>query len=170
MKTNLSSLMNMQAKYQEEYDEAAKNVLIYSRNIKTRELNGTETMLYDCKDDFNDNFEKLKKLEKVTSKIRATINKMNNEIKLSDNRTISEALADNISLRIMQDTYKSLLETKASNKRVTEVNNSYFEIKELNFDSKNLKDLYNEVTKKILDTDFEISKANSIEFDVDIDL
>ena len=38
MKTNLSSLMNMQAKYQEEYDEAAKNVLIYSRNIKTREL------------------------------------------------------------------------------------------------------------------------------------
>ena len=55
-----------------------------------------------------------------------------------------------------------------SKKRVTEVNNSYFECKTVNFDSKQLRERLEEIDNEIQKTDFEISKLNSIEFDIDL--
>ena len=68
----------------------------------------------------------------------------------------------------MKNYYESLLEKRDSKKRVAEVNNSYFECKTLNYDVEQIKKEYDEIEKKIQTTDFEISKLNSLEFDVDI--
>ena len=68
----------------------------------------------------------------------------------------------------MKNLYKYLLEQKNTKNRITEVNNSYFECKNVNFDAEKIKEEYDELEKKIQDTDFEISKLNSIEFDLEI--
>ena len=64
--------------------------------------------------------------------------------------------------------YNYLLSQKSVKKRVTEVNNSYFECKTINFDINQIREEYEILEKKIQDTDFEISKLNSIEFEIDI--
>lgn len=48
------------------------------------------------------------------------------------------------------------------------MNNSYFECKTVNFDQVKLRKEYEALEAKIQDTDFEISKLNSIEFEADI--
>ena len=53
-------------------------------------------------------------------------------------------------------------------RRVTEVNNSYFECKTVNFDIDEVKNELMVIESKIQNTDFEISKLNSIEFEIDI--
>ena len=90
----------------------------------------------------------------------------NNEFKLSDGRTIQQAIVDNTNLRKLKTTYENLLLLKNTKKRVTEVNNSYFESKTLNFDQNKLKKRLEEIDSEIQKTDFEISKLNSVEFSI----
>lgn len=52
--------------------------------------------------------------------------------------------------------------------RVTEVNNSYFQIQEINYNQEEIKSQIQQLDLKIRNTDFEISKLNSIEFDIDL--
>ena len=80
--------------------------------------------------------------------------------------TIQEAIVDNTNLRKLKQTYEQLLLFKSSKKRITEVNNSYFECKTINYDSKKLMEKLKEIDKEIQRTDFEISKLNSIEFEI----
>ena len=61
-----------------------------------------------------------------------------------------------------------LLNFRDVKKRVTEVNNSYFEVKTVNFDISQIKKESDELENLIQKTDFEISKLNSIEFTIDI--
>ena len=68
----------------------------------------------------------------------------------------------------MKSYYENLLDRRNSKRRVTEVNNSYFECKTLNYDVEKIQNEYDEIEKKIHKTDFEISKLNSKEFEVDI--
>ena len=68
----------------------------------------------------------------------------------------------------MKSLYSSLLNKRNSKRRVTEVNNSYFECKTLNYDIEKIKNENELIETKIQDTDFEISKLNSIEFEVNI--
>lgn len=71
-----------------------------------------------------------------------------------------------MNLRRLKVVLEQLLTLKNSKKRVTEVNNSYFECKTLNFDMNEIRNKLLEMDKKIQDTDFEISKLNSIEFEI----
>lgn len=66
----------------------------------------------------------------------------------------------------IKTTYERLLLLKNSKRRVTEVNNSYFECKNINFDSKELRKKLEKLDQDIQKTDFEISKLNSIEFKI----
>ena len=86
--------------------------------------------------------------------------------KLTDGRTIQEAIVDNANLRSVKTAYEELLNLKNTKKRVTEVNNSYFECKTLNFDMRDLKNKIKLIDEQIQKTDFEISKLNSIEFEI----
>ena len=55
-----------------------------------------------------------------------------------------------------------------SKQRVTEVNNSYFQIQEINYNQDEIKSQIQILDEKIRNTDFEISKLNSIEFEIDL--
>ena len=71
-----------------------------------------------------------------------------------------------MNLRKLKTIYEQLLTLKNSKRRVTEVNNSYFECRTLNFDAKKIKEKLEKISDEIQETDFEISKLNSIEFDI----
>ena len=90
----------------------------------------------------------------------------NNQFKLNDGRSIQQAIVDNTNLRKLKTVYEQLLLLKNSKKRVTEVNNSYFECKKVNFNSKQIREKLEKIDNKIQETDFEISKLNSVEFEI----
>ena len=88
------------------------------------------------------------------------------KVSLSDGRTIQQAIVDNNYLKRMKAAYEQLIYIKSSKKRCSEVTNSYFECKSVNFDIDLIRKRLSEIDKIIQDTDFEISKLNSIEFEI----
>lgn len=168
MKTNLSSLMNVVAEEERKFSEYGCNVNEYAYNTSIQELDGKVNVIEDYTEDFKKTFEEYKNTQIKITKIKSIIYEKNNTFKLPDGRTIQEAIVDNTNLRKMKSLYSSLLNKRNSKRRVTEVNNSYFECKTLNYDIEKIKNENELIEKKIQDTDFEISKLNSIEFEVNI--
>lgn len=168
MKTNLSNLMNIVTELEKNFNSLNYDMKSYAYSTTTQELDGTINVIEDYKEDFENCFVEYKKVQSQISKIKATIYEKNNSFKLPDGRTIQEAIVDNTSLRKMKAIYSYLISQRSSKRRITEVNNSYFECRTLNYDVKKIKDEYIALEKQIQDTEFEISKLNSIEFDIDI--
>ena len=164
MKTNLANLMSIVVDEEKKFASLGYSLKEYAYNTSTQELNGTTNVIEDYKEDFAKDFEEYKKTQAKISKIKATIYEKNNTFKLPDGRTIQQAIVDNTNLRKMKSLYNYLLSQKSVKKRETEVNNSYFECKTINFDINEIRKEYETLEKKIQDTDFEISKLNSIEY------
>lgn len=89
-------------------------------------------------------------------------------MKLSDGRSIQTAIVDNTNARKLKNTLETFLSYRNSKKRVTEVNNSYFEVREINFKVEDIKNKIKVLDQTIQNTDFEISKLNSQEFEINI--
>lgn len=168
MKTNLANLMSIAAEEERKFSSLGYEVKDNAYSVSTQELNGTVNVIEDYKDNFTKALEEYKDTRERLTKIKSIIHKKNNTFKLPDGRTIQEAIIDNTNLRKMKTVYAHLMTNKNSKRRITEVNNSYFECKTINFDANEIEEEYKEIEQKIQDTDFEISKLNSIEFDVDI--
>ena len=168
MKTNLANLMSIVVDEEKKFASLGYSLKEYAYNTSTQELNGTTNVIEDYNEDFAKDFEEYKKTQAKISKIKATIYEKNNTFKLPDGRTIQQAIVDNTNLRKMKTVYNYLTEQRGTKRRITEVNNSYFECKTLNFDLETIKKEYETLEKKIQDTDFEISKLNSIEFEIDL--
>ena len=168
MKTNLASLMSIVSEEEKQFSNCGWSLKIFACNSSIQELDGKINITEDYKKDFEKTYEELKKSQEKIIKIKKVIYEKNNQFKLSDGRTIQEAIVENTILRKMKNYYEALLEKRNSKKRVAEVNNSYFECKTLNYDVEKIQIEYEELEKKIQTTDFEISKLNSLEFDVDI--
>jgi len=168
MKTNLSNLMNIVVEEERKFSSYSYSLKEYVYNTSTQELDGTVNIIEDYKNDFEKDFEDYKKTQERITKIKSIIYQKNNTFKLPDGRTIQEALVDNTNLRKMKSLYNYLITQKNVKKRVTEVNNSYFECKTVNFDIEKIRKEYEILEKKIQDTDFEISKLNSIEFEIEL--
>ena len=168
MKTNLSNLMTIAVEEERKFSSYGYELKDYAKSTTTQELNGTINVIEDYKEDFKRTLEDYKKSQERITKIKAIIYQKNNQYKLSDGRSIQEAIVDNSTLRKMKAIYETLLAQRNTKRRITEVNNSYFECKTINYDTKQIQKEYDEIIKKIQYTDFEISKLNSIEFDADI--
>lgn len=167
MKTNLSSLMSIVAEEERKFTEYGYEVANYAYNVSIQELDGKVNVIEDHTEDFNKQFKEYKDIQKKITKIKSIIYERNNTFKLPDGRTIQEAIVDNTNLRKMKSLYDTLLDKRSSKKRVTEVNNSYFECKTLNYEIEEIKEERELIEQKIQNTDFEISKLNSIEFEVE---
>lgn len=168
MKTNLSILMSIVDEKERNFSSLACNLKDCTYNYFIQELDGTINLLEDFKEDFDKYFEEYRQTQKDITKLKSIIQAKNNEFKLSDGRSIQEAIIDNTNLRKMKTLYKSLLSMRNSKRRVSEEHDAYFSCKTINFDIREIEEIYNEISKKIQDTDFEISKLNSIEFEVDM--
>ncbi len=168
MRTNLSNLMSIASELEKEFTNCAYELKSMAYNTSIQELDGTINVIEDCKEDFQNGFKEFSNLQEKIIKIKSAIYEKNNTFRLPDGRTIQEAIVENTNLRKVKNVYGALLEKRSSKKRITEVNNSYFECKDLNYDSKSIKEEYEKIDKRIVETDFEISKLNSIEFELDI--
>ena len=168
MKTNLVNLMSIVSEEEKKFNNYFSVLKSHAYNLSIQELDGTVNVTDDYADDFKNEFEDYKSIQKNITKLKAVIYQKNNDFKLSDGRTIQEAIVDNTNLRKMKVLYESLLSMRNTKQRITEVHNSYFECKNVNFDIPTLKKEYEEIDNKIKETDFEISKLNSIEFDIEL--
>ena len=135
-------------------------------NTSVEELDGKVNVIEDNKEAFKLDLKEIERSAKELSRLKAILYDKNNQFKLSDGRSIQQAIVDNTNLRKLKSSYEQLLLLKNSKKRVTEVNNSYFECRTVNFDSKQIRERLEEIDNEIQKTDFEISKLNSVEFEI----
>lgn len=166
MKTNISALMNLIAEEEKNLNNLCFNIRNYSISTSVQELDGKINIIEDNKNDFEFNLNELEKSNERLSKLKATLYQKNNEFKLSDGRNIQTAIVDNNNLRKLKTGYEQLLLLKNTKKRYTEVNNSYFECRTINFNPIQIRKRLEEIEKTIQKTDFEISKLNSVEFEI----
>lgn len=136
---------------------------LYSTSIK--ELDGSETVLENYKQDLDEELKSLETSYQLLTKLKKFQFIKNNSLKLSDGRTIQQAISDNNYLRKLKNFYNSIVNNRSTKQRITEVNNSYFECRNLNYDVKEIRNKIKKITQEIETTEFEISKLNSIEFD-----
>ena len=166
MKTNISALMNLISEEERILNTKSYTVKAYAVSTTVEEIDGRINIIEDNKEAFDLDFNELERSAKELSRLKTILYEKNNQFKLSDGRCIQQAIVDNTNLRKIKTIYEQLVLLKDSKKRVAEVNNSYFECKTVNFDSKKLKEKIEKIDTEIQKTDFEISKLNSIEFDI----
>lgn len=168
MKINLSGLMCLIDEKEKKYSSLLFLLKKHVLNTSIQELNGTTNIIEDNKADFEEELVEAEKLSKEITKLKSTLYEKNNSFKLADGRTIQAAIVENSNLRKLKDTFQTLLNYRNSKQRVTEVNNSYFHIQEINYDQEDIKLHIQQLNEKIRNTDFEISKLNSIEFEIEL--
>ena len=166
MKINLSSLMCLIDEKEKQYSSLFYALKKHVLNTSIKELNGTTNVVEDNKKDFDEELSEVNKLASDISKLKSILYEKNNSFKLFDGRTIQSAIVENSNLRKLKDNLQSLLNYRNLIQRVTEVNNSYFQIQEINYNQEEIKSQIQQLDAKIRNTDFEISKLNSIEFDI----
>lgn len=168
MKINISGLMNIIADEERKLRDLSNYLQTHIYSISIQELNGTINIMENYKNEFEETLKKYNETITKISKLKYFLYEKNNSFKLSDNRTIQEAINDNTNLRKKKGIYDQMLIYRNTKRRITEVNNSYFECKTVNFDINKIKKESDELETLIQNTDFEISKLNSIEFEIDI--
>lgn len=166
MKTNISAIMNLITEEEKYLNSRMYTIKGYAINTSVEELDGRTNVIEDNKEAFDLDMEELERSAKELSRLKTILYEKNNQFKLTDGRSIQQAIVDNTNLRKLKSVYEQLLLLKNSKKRVTEVHNSYFECRTVNFDSKELKKRLDEIDKEIQKTDFEISRLNSAEFEI----
>lgn len=166
MKINLSALMSLISEEERYLNSRSYTIKGYAINTSVEELDGRINVVEDNKETFDLDLNEIERSANELSRLKAILYEKNNGFKLNDGRNIQQAIVDNTNLRKLKSIYEQLLLLKNSKKRVTEVNNSYFECKTVNFDSNQLRKKLEEIDDKIQKTDFEISKLNSIEFEI----
>ena len=168
MKINLSSLMCLIDENEKQYSSLFYALKKHVLNTSIQELNGTTNIVEDNKKDFQEELAEVERLSEEITKLKSILYEKNNSFKLSDGRTIQSAIVENSNLRKLKDNLQTLLNYRNLKQRVTEVNNSYFQIQEINYNQEDIKSQIQHLDAKIRNTDFEISKLNSIEFDIDL--
>ena len=166
MKTNISALMGLISEEERYLNSRIYTIQGYAMNTSVEELDGKVNVIEDNKEAFELDLKEIERSAKELSRLKAILYDKNNQFKLSDGRSIQQAIVDNTNLRKLKSSYEQLLLLKNSKKRVTEVNNSYFECKTVNIDSNKIRKRLEEINDEIQKTDFEISKLNSVEFEI----
>lgn len=166
MKTNISTLMNLISEEERCLNSRSYTIKGYAVNTSVEELDGRINTIEDNKESFDLDLETIEKNINELLRLKTILYEKNNQFKLNDGRSIQQAIVDNTNLRKLKTVYEQLLLLKNSKKRVTEVNNSYFECKTVNFNSKQIREKLEKIDNKIQETDFEISKLNSVEFEI----
>ena len=168
MKINISGLMSMISEYDKQINSLSYNVKKEVYDVSIQELNGTVNMIEENNAEFTRDMKELEETISKLTKLKTILYEKNNSYRLNDGRTIQSAIVDNSNLRFLVNVYNDILKYRSSKTRCTEVNNSYFECKNINFDIQELRERVENIKKQIQETDLEISKLNSQIFEIDI--
>ncbi len=168
MRTNLSGIMLMISDYTSKINLLETSIKNHIYNTSIQELSGTITMLEDVNNDFKEELKEYQDYLKKITLLKEILYQKNHEFTLSDGSSIQDAIVRNANDRKLKDLYEYLIGFKDSKSRETEVNNSYFLCKSINYDGAKIKKEIAKLEKKIQNTDFEISKLNSMEFEIDL--
>lgn len=168
MKINLSSLMCLIDEKEKKYSSMVFSMKKHVFNTSVQELSGVVNIIEDNKKDFEEELLEVQNLSNEIIKLKSILYEKNNTFKLSDGRSIQAAIVENSNLRKLKDNFELLLNYRNSKQRFTEVNNSYFQIQEINYNQDEIKSQIQILDDRIRSTDFEISKLNSIEFEIDL--
>ena len=168
MKTNISGIMSMISDYSVKASLLEKSIKERIYNTSIQELSGNITVMEDFKEDFKQETKEYQECLNKITKLKGVLYQKNNEFTLENGITIQEAIVKNANNRKLKSMYDYLISFKNSKSRVTEVNNSYFECRDVNYNVDEVKKEIDRLEKEIQNTDFEISKLNSIEFEIDL--
>lgn len=166
MKTNLSNVMIEVKKDQDELSEIEYYLKGNNTNRSTIELNGNEVILEKV-EDFNDKMNRADYLVDRIAYLKSVIAKKNSEAILSNNLSVAGNLDLLAKLRMRIETYQRLLSIKETKKRVTEVNNSYYLHSVPVFNREEIETKKKSTEVLIQSIELEISKANSVEFEIE---
>ena len=167
MKTNLLNLISIVSDEEVKFSNYGWKLRSLAYNTSIEELNGKTVLVEDYKQDFYKTYNELKRLQKSITKMKKIINNRNHELILPDGRTIQDALIDNITNRRMENYLETLLDRHNRKTRKMESIEPYYECQTLNYDLEKLQAEYDEIKKSLHVTDYEISKLNAIEFNMD---
>ena len=165
MKTNISNLMNIIAEEEKNLLDLNTSVKSHVINTTIMELNGKKNITEDYKEEFEEEYKKLEDSFKQIIRLKNILSEKNNEVKLSDGRSIQQAINENTYLRKLKTTYETFLTYKEKTTRISEYNDAYFECRTLNFKRAEIIEKIKNIQEKIQSTDFEIAKLNSEEFE-----
>ena len=165
MKTNLTNLMNLVSEYERQLNQVDSKLRRHIYTTTIEELDGRKNVIEDYREDFKNEFIEYNELFEKIQRAKQLIAKKNIEYKLPNGDSIADSLITINLLRKKQYLLENLLNEKSSKRRVTEVNNSYFEAKSVNFDADAMREVYDKIQAEIQQLEFEISKLNSKEFE-----
>lgn len=166
MITNIQTLLMMIAEEEKDLDFLIASLRTHLFSVSIEELDGKKHVVEDYKKDFYNEVVELDRLINKLSTHKNILFNKNNTFKLNDGRTIQQAISDNNYLRKVKSFYESIIRSRTTKHRVTEVHNSYFECREVNFDVKDIIEKIHDLDAQITKTDYEISKLNSVDFKI----
>ena len=95
MKTNLSNLMSIVSEEERKFSNYGWSLRTYAYTTAIQELDGQVNITENYKKDFENSLQELKKSEEKIITIKKIIYEKNNKLKLTDGRTIQEAIVEN---------------------------------------------------------------------------
>lgn len=164
MKTNLTDLMQKVASLEKEKDRLYRKIYENHMNKGTIELTGQEQSLIEIKD-FDESFNKYQKLLETISYYKGIIDEKNNTFKL-DGKTIKQYIIDNRYLNEKYALVSTLADEKETKRRISETNNSYFEVKTPAYNVDQIKNEETGIQQMIQDNETKIIALNNKEFEV----
>lgn len=166
MKINLASLMSKISELESQFNELNYELKLKSINTKIIELNGQSQVIEEYPD-FENELKHFMELADEITKLKGILFEKNNSIKLSNGKTIQNALIDVKNKRHVLELIKSLNKQNSYKKRTSETNNSYFTSKELAYNKEDTKKIEEDLLSEIQNIELEISKLNSELFEID---
>ena len=117
MKLNLTTLMSKINEEESNLNTLMTNIKehLYSTSIK--ELDGSETVLENYKQDLDEELKSLETSYQLLTKLKKFQFIKNNSLKLNDGRTIQQAISDNNYLRKLKNFYNSNTELSIINRK-----------------------------------------------------
>ena len=165
MKTNLVDLMSEVSRLEEKASELCSYLVRNNTNEYAIELDGRKQDL-KVYEDYEEKYKDYKNTLENINLMKKVISEKNNELRLSNGKTIQSTLIEISNKRKLLGLIQSLLRRNPSKERITEVNNSYFLSKELAFDKDQLQKEEKELIEEIKTLEFEISVLNSQTFEI----
>ena len=166
MKTNISNLMNIIADEEKKLLDLQTSIKNHLVNTTIMELTGKKNVTEDYKQEFDEEYQELEEKYQRIINLKNLLSQKNAELKLTDGRSIQQAINENSYLRRLKAIYDGFLPYKERTTRVSEYNDAYFECRAIKYNRKEVIEKINHLQQKIQTTDFEIAKLNSLEFNI----